>query len=97
MYYSPWPNVKFCYSALETLDFWPDWCHNTYMKNNETVMSTKDWEELYVRVYAAYDYAGLRNETVRALLGEALDNLMGISPKRDTSKDTPMFDEVYGG
>ena len=97
MYYRPWPIVNFCYSTPKTLDFEVNPCHNTYMKNNETVMSTKDWEEIYVRVYAAYDYAGLRNETVRALLGEALDNLIGISPRRDTSKDTPMFDEVYGG
>jgi len=36
MYYSPWPIVKFCYSASKPLDFWAKICHTTYMKNNQT-------------------------------------------------------------
>ena len=33
MYYRPCSIVKFCYSAPETLDFWRQLCHTTYMKN----------------------------------------------------------------
>jgi hypothetical protein len=40
-----------------------------------------EWNELYRRTYAAYDYAGLRNEEVRETLGTLLDNLIDIKPK----------------
>ena len=36
MYYRPWPNVKFCYSAPKPLDFLPNPCHtNSMNKGNE--------------------------------------------------------------
>ena len=29
--------MKFCYNAPKPLDFWPNLCHTSYMKNNETL------------------------------------------------------------
>ena len=40
MYYRPWSNVKFCYSAPKPLDFEVNPCHTTYMKNKECVRFT---------------------------------------------------------
>jgi hypothetical protein len=33
MYYRPWPIVNFCYNPAQGLDFSPQTCHTTYMKN----------------------------------------------------------------
>ena len=35
-------------------------------------MTKADWDELYRRIYAAYEYAGLRNEYTRRSLGDLL-------------------------
>ena len=39
MYYSPWSIVKFCYNPAQGLDFSPQTCHTTYMKNETTLMT----------------------------------------------------------
>ena len=48
MYYSPWSNVKFCYSAPKTLDFWRNLCNTNNMKNNQTeaMFQTRSYSEL---------------------------------------------------
>ena len=37
MNYSPWPIVNFCNNAPRPLDFCPNLCHTSYMKNKETL------------------------------------------------------------
>ena len=39
-------------------------------------MTKADWDELYMRIYAAYEYAGWRNEYTRSNLGELLDYMI---------------------
>ena len=39
-------------------------------------MTPKDWDELYVKIYDAYDFAGLRDEYVRSTLGDVLDHMI---------------------
>ena len=36
-------------------------------------MTKLEWDEMYRKLYDAYDYAALRNEYVRKNLGELLD------------------------
>lgn len=43
-------------------------------------MTKEQWVELYCRVYSAYEYAGLKDETSRAALGEILDHLGYMRP-----------------
>jgi hypothetical protein len=38
-------------------------------------MTQTEWNELYRKVYDAYDYAGLRNEGIREILGMLLDTM----------------------
>lgn len=38
-------------------------------------MTRKEWNELYIKLYEAYEYAGLRDEYVRSTLGDALDHM----------------------
>jgi hypothetical protein len=40
-----------------------------------TKMTQTEWNELYRKVYDAYDYAGLRNEGIREILGMLLDTM----------------------
>ena len=44
-------------------------------------MTLTEWNELYRRVYDAYDYAGVSNEQVREELGAILDNLIDNKPR----------------
>ena len=37
LYYRPWPIVNFCNNAPKPLDFCPNLCHTSYMKNQETL------------------------------------------------------------
>jgi hypothetical protein len=39
-------------------------------------MIKAEWDELYRRMYEAYEYAGLRNEYTRRNLGELLDYMI---------------------
>jgi hypothetical protein len=38
-------------------------------------MTETEWNELYAKVYDAYDYAALKNEEIRESLGMVLDTL----------------------
>jgi len=44
-------------------------------------MNKTEWDELYVRVYQAYDYAALKNEQAREFLGTLLDTLIETKPQ----------------
>jgi hypothetical protein len=44
-------------------------------------MTETEWNELYRKVYDAYDYAGLRNDEVMEKLGAILDNLIDTKPQ----------------
>tara|TARA_R110000868_G_scaffold94906_1_gene261358 strand:- start:928 stop:1083 length:156 start_codon:yes stop_codon:yes gene_type:complete len=39
-------------------------------------MTKTEWDALYIKLYDAYDYAGLRNEYVRKNLGELIDYMI---------------------
>jgi hypothetical protein len=39
-------------------------------------MTQTEWDEMYHKLYDAYDYAGLRNEYVRKNIGELLDYMI---------------------
>jgi len=39
-------------------------------------MTRDEFSELYTKLYAAYDYAGLKDEYVRSTLGDALDHMI---------------------
>jgi hypothetical protein len=41
-------------------------------------MNKQDWNELYSKIYAAYEFAGLRDEYVRSSLGDALDHMINL-------------------
>jgi hypothetical protein len=45
-------------------------------------MNLQDWNELYRKLYDAYDYAGLRDEYVRSTLGDALDHMIHLKELR---------------
>jgi hypothetical protein len=44
-------------------------------------MIKTEWDELYVKVYQAYDYSALKNEQVRESLGTLLDTLIDNKPQ----------------
>jgi hypothetical protein len=46
-------------------------------------MNLQDWNELYRKLYDAYDYAGLRDEYVRSTLGDALDHMNHLKELRE--------------
>ena len=96
MYYSPWPTVKFCYSALETLDFWPDWCHNTYMKNNETnpaLLNSTERLDLQRKLYDARKKYAQALQLVEAKKYE----IALLNQELHLLNDTPLFEEMFGG
>jgi hypothetical protein len=41
-------------------------------------MTDQQWDDLYTKLYAAYEYAGLKDEYVRSTLGDALDHMILI-------------------
>jgi len=41
-------------------------------------MTRKEWDELYIKLYDAYEFAGLRDEYVRSTLGDALDHMINL-------------------
>lgn len=41
-------------------------------------MNKQDWDELYTRLYSAYEFAGLRDEYVRSTIGDALDHMIAL-------------------
>ena len=43
-------------------------------------MTLTEWNELYRRMYDAYDYAGVCNQEVMEKLGTILDSLINIKP-----------------
>jgi hypothetical protein len=46
-------------------------------------MNKTEWDELYIKLYSAYDYAGLRNEYVRRNIGELLDYMVQYKERFD--------------
>ena len=46
-------------------------------------MNKTEWDELYIKLYSAYDYAGLRNEYVRKNIGELLDYMIQYKERFD--------------
>jgi hypothetical protein len=42
-----------------------------------------EWDELYIKLYSAYDYAGLRNEYVRKNIGELLTYMIQYKERFD--------------
>jgi hypothetical protein len=51
-------------------------------------MTKEQWVELYCRVYAAYEYAALKDEPTRTGLGEVLDHLGQIGQQYDEQGKT---------
>ena len=47
-------------------------------------MTDQQWNDLYSKLYAAYEYAGLKDEYVRSTLGDALDHMIFI-------KNSPLY------
>ena len=45
-------------------------------------MNRQDWDDLYIKLYDAYDYAGLKDEYVRSTLGDALDHMIHLKELR---------------
>jgi hypothetical protein len=41
-------------------------------------MTHKEWNELYTKLYTAYDDAGLKDEYVRSTIGDALDHMINL-------------------
>jgi len=41
-------------------------------------MTRKEWDELYLKLYDAYEFAGLRDEYVRSTLGDVLDHMINL-------------------
>jgi len=96
MYYPPWPIVNFCYSALETLDFEVNPCHNTYMKNNQTnpsLLNSTERLDLQNKLYDARKKYAQALQLVEAKKYEIalLNQFLHILD------DTPLFDEMFGG
>jgi hypothetical protein len=46
-------------------------------------MNQTEWDHLYIKLYNAYDYAGLRNEYVRKNIGELLDYMAQYKERFD--------------
>ena len=44
-------------------------------------MTEVEWNELYRKVYDAYDYAALKNEGIREILGMVLDSMLYKKPQ----------------
>jgi hypothetical protein len=45
-------------------------------------MTIEDWNELYIKLYDAYEFAGLKDEYVRSTLGDALDHMIYLKQLR---------------
>lgn len=45
-------------------------------------MNRQDWDDLYIKLYDAYEFAGLRDEYVRSTLGDALDHMIHLKELR---------------
>jgi len=41
-------------------------------------MTRKEWNELYTKLYDAYEFAGLRDEYIRSTIGDALDHMINL-------------------
>jgi hypothetical protein len=41
-------------------------------------MNSQDWDDLYVLLYKAYEFAGLKDEYVRSTVGDALDHMINL-------------------
>lgn len=51
--------------------------HAILNESTKQIQMTRDeFSELYTKIYAAYDYAGLKDEYVRSTLGDALDHMI---------------------
>ena len=46
-------------------------------------MNETEWGHLYIKLYDAYDYAGLRNEYVRKNIGELIDYMVQYKERFD--------------
>ena len=46
-------------------------------------MNQTEWDHLYIKLYDAYDYAGLRNEYVRKNIGELIDYMVQYKERFD--------------
>ena len=54
----------------------PDTLH--LFLRNPPQMTRQEWDDLYVKLYSAYEFAGLRDEYVRSTLGDALDHMIAL-------------------
>jgi hypothetical protein len=41
-------------------------------------MNRQDWDDLYIKLYDAYEFAGLKDEYIRSTLGDALDHMIHL-------------------
>jgi hypothetical protein len=46
-------------------------------------MNKTEWNDLYIKLYDTYDYAGIRNEYVRKNIGELLDYMIQYKERFD--------------
>lgn len=49
-------------------------------------MTQKQWNELYTKLYAAYEDSMLKDEYVRSSIGDALDHLILLRQKKLITK-----------
>ena len=66
---------KYGYPYLQPLDFLGGVCYAYSMIKETNKMTETEWNELYRKVYDAYDYAALKNEGIREILGMVLDTM----------------------
>ena len=45
------------------------------------MMTQTQWDDLYIKLYEAYEFVSLKDEQVRSTLGDALDRLIDINPR----------------
>lgn len=76
-------NVYECEDGEDIIEYLADmisdetgWCIKTLEFVEVLSMNQAEWDEMYRKLYDAYDYAGLRNEYVRKNLGELLDYMI---------------------
>jgi hypothetical protein len=45
-------------------------------------MTQTQWDRLYTTLYAAYEYASLKDEYVRSTIGDALDHMILLKERK---------------
>lgn len=41
-------------------------------------MTKQEWDDLYIKLYDAYDFAALKDEYVRSTIGDVLDHMIAL-------------------